>query len=406
MFRAIKIRLTIFNLLVIGTIFFIIALVIFFGSPNTSSEKLKQDMWLVAFEGNTTKGKSEMFQGSNHYKDYIYVRLNKEGNVVERSEGTSSDKIDLLVEKANQSSDFSGEINLDERSSYFYMKFFIDKELGSTIVFTNTTRKSGYALSFAARTAFVFGLMIILVLIGSMLISEKALVPIKNAWQRQMDFTADASHELRTPLAVIQTSLELIIGNPEETIASQKEWLENILVENKRMTKLVEDLLTLSRADAQQQALLLSHVKLDIVMKETLALFESVASSEDIIFIVDIERDIDFVGDKDRLKQLFIILIDNAIKYNHSKGRVSVQLRQKGKSVELVVRNTGDGIEEEHLKRVFQRFYRVDKSRSRNEGGSGLGLAIAKWIVDEHKGHISVHSELGRETSFIVKFNL
>lgn len=141
---------------------------------------------------------------------------------------------------------------------------------------------------------------------------------------------------------------------------------------------------------------------IDKVLKEVAASFELVAINQNITLSTDIQSEIEFFGDSDRIKQLFIILIDNALKYINSEGHVSIELRQIEKFIEIKVADTGEGIEKEHLEKIFDRFYRVDKSRSRNEGGSGLGLAIAKLIVSEHKGKIKADSTLGKGTKFTV----
>lgn len=403
MFNKIKIKLTLFNIEVIGSILIIISIAIFFNSPNVSAKRMNQEMWMAAIEGNASKGNSELFKGSNLYKGYIYVRVDMEGNIIEASPtNINNNNLELLIQRAFENNNYSGEINLSENNSYLFMKASVGNENAVTLVFTKSIQKDQIIVSFIIRTIIFIILALILVFLGSLLISGKALVPIRKAWQRQIDFAADASHELRTPLAVMQTNLELVLGNPEETVESQKDWLENALIESKRMAKIVDDLLSLSRADAHLQNLQLTRFMIDKVLKEVTASFEQVAISQNITLSTDIQSEMEFFGDSDRIKQLFIILIDNALKYSNIEGKVSVQLRQIDKFIEIKVADTGEGIEKEHLEKIFDRFYRVDKSRSRNEGGSGLGLAIAKWIVNEHKGKIKTDSILGKGTKFTV----
>lgn len=403
MFNKMKIKLTLFNIAVIGSILIIISLVIFFNSPNVSAKRMNQEMWMAAIEGNASKGSSELFKGSNIYKDYIYVRADMEGKIIETSPtNISNNDFELLVQRAFENNYYSGEIKLSEDNLYLFMKASVGNENAVTLVFTKSIKKSQIIVSYIIRTILFILFVLILVFLGSLLISGKALVPIKKAWQRQIDFAADASHELRTPLAVMQTNLELVLGNPDETVESQKDWLENALVESKRMAKIVDDLLTLSRADAHQQILQLRRFMIDKVLKEVAESFELVAINQNITLSTDIQSEIEFFGDSDRIKQLFIILIDNALKYINSEGHVSIELRQIEKFIEIKVADTGEGIEKEHLEKIFDRFYRIDKSRSRNEGGSGLGLAIAKWIVSEHKGKIKADSTLGKGTKFTV----
>lgn len=241
-----------------------------------------------------------------------------------------------------------------------------------------------------------------MVLVGSWLLSKAAIRPIQEAWQKQLDFTADASHELRTPVAVIQTNLELVMDSPKETVESQMKWLKNIEAENRRMAKLLEDLLTLSRADTNQQVLEIETFMFDEILTEVLIPLEPVADRKNLALEVNIHNKIAFHGDRKRIKQLIIILVDNALKYTDSSGTVAVSLTRSEKALSLTVSDTGPGIEREHLKKIFDRFYRVTKTRNLNQDGSGLGLSIAKWIVQEHGGTIQVASSPGAGTVFTV----
>ena len=250
------------------------------------------------------------------------------------------------------------------------------------------------------RYIFLISLAIIMVSIGSWLISNVAIRPIKAAWQKQLDFTADASHELRTPISVIQTNIELVMDSPDETVGSQMKWLKNIEAENKRMAKLVEDLLTLSRSDTDQQALEIETFMLDEVILEALAPFEPIANVKSIELEVHVDDKFTFSGDRKRIKQLCVILVDNALNYTDSSGTITISLGHSEKEIKLIVSDTGHGIEAEYLDKIFDRFYRVTKTRKLHQDGSGLGLSIAKWIVQEHGGKIEVASELNTGTTF------
>jgi signal transduction histidine kinase len=228
------------------------------------------------------------------------------------------------------------------------------------------------------------------------------LIPIKKSWQKQQDFVADASHELRTPLAVIQTNIELVRGNPKDSVESQTKWLENIQHETGRMSKLVEDLLFLARADSEQLPLEMMDFNLSFTLLSTLSSFEVMAKNRGIKLESTVQDHILFYGDENRLKQLIVILIDNALKHTPAGGKISIRLINSGPSVELSVSDTGEGIEHEHLERIFERFYRVDKARSKMTGGTGLGLSIADWITKVHHGRITVTSQVGKGTTFVV----
>ena len=246
-------------------------------------------------------------------------------------------------------------------------------------------------------------IMLGLIFIGSILSSRIAMKPIQSSWRRQLDFTADASHELRTPLAVIQTNLELVMDNADETVGSQNKWLSNIHIETVRMTNLVDNLLTLSGGDAGEKMLEYSAFSLNSVALETAALFETAAKQKGIDIQVTVNGEIQLWADISRIKQLFSILVDNAVKYTNKPGRIQIAISQKDNTAQLIVSDSGKGIAPEHLASVFNRFYRVDKQTS---DGFGLGLSIAEWIVKEHGGSIKADSVLGEGTRFIAGFPL
>jgi len=244
-------------------------------------------------------------------------------------------------------------------------------------------------------------LAVFMVFVGSWLLSKVAIRPIQVAWQKQLDFTADASHELRTPITVIQTNLDLVIDNCDETVERQMKWLKNIEAENKRMARLVDGLLTLSRADTDQQLLEKETFMLDKAISEALTPFEPTANEKNIELNINIDSQIVFCGDMQRIKQLIVILLDNALNYTDF-GTVTIALAQSEKEITITVSDTGHGIEAEHINKIFDRFYRVAKTRNLNQNGSGLGLSIAKWIVQEHGGAIKVTSTLGVGTFFSI----
>lgn len=247
-----------------------------------------------------------------------------------------------------------------------------------------------------------------LVFISSWLLSKVAIAPIKAAWQKQLDFTADASHELRTPLSTIQTNLDVVLSNPDATIESQMKWLENIKIENKRMSNLVSNLLLLSRADTNEATINKEFLNLSALVSEVVMTYSTVAEHNDLVLTSTVQETISMCGDKDRIKQLLVILIDNAIKYNTPNGTVNIILSRNESCATIEISDTGIGIESEDIKRVFDRFYRGKQARLYNSDGSGLGLSIAKLITEEHESKITAKSQTGKGTTFkiIMPMNL
>lgn len=273
---------------------------------------------------------------------------------------------------------------------------------GFIYVFLDTRPEKGVISWFIIASAIIGGFSLGLVALVSLFLANRALVPIKEAWERQQSFVADASHELRTPLAVIQTNLELIRDNPEETVASQAKWLENIAYGCNSMAGLVDSLLFLARSEERTKKVRQAEFSLSAALGEVVAAFEPVAGRKGVFLSSRIMPELRINGNEARLKQLAGILLDNGVKYTPQGGSVNLKLEAHKGTARLTVSDTGEGIPKEYWDAIFRRFFRVEKSRRREAGGSGLGLAIAASIVKEHGGMIRVSSEVGRGSVFQV----
>jgi signal transduction histidine kinase len=259
----------------------------------------------------------------------------------------------------------------------------------------------------------IFTIFMVSLLLGTVAISlasyylaRRALIPIKAAWEKQQQFTADASHELRTPLTIIRGNAELMLRHPEKTIAEESSLLSNIIRETLRMNRLIGTLLTLARADAQKAELRLERVSLREIFANVVEIFQGLFDHQGIKLVLSTEGQLELYADKERLHQLLIILLDNARKYTFTEGKVSIICYEEAKNIHIKVQDTGCGIAAEDLPYIFDRFFRGDKARSRESGGSGLGLAIAKWIVEKHGGEIKADSQLGVGTVFYITIPL
>jgi signal transduction histidine kinase len=233
-------------------------------------------------------------------------------------------------------------------------------------------------------------------------LASKTLIPIQKSWEKQSQFAADASHELRTPLAVIRTHLELLFRHPSNTIEQESLAIYKSLSEVDRISKLVEDLLTLARTDSNDQLINPSMFLLDELLTFIVQQFQPIAETKDISLSGNIDSNLMYYGDKERLHQLFVILLDNALKFTHSTGKVDIFCHKEGNSIKISIEDSGIGIPSEDLPRVFDRFYRSDKNRER-KGGTGLGLSIAKWIVEVHDGTIKIDSKENEGTKVLIK---
>lgn len=229
---------------------------------------------------------------------------------------------------------------------------------------------------------------------------------IESAFQRITQFTADASHELRTPVSLIRTEAELALRR-SRTDVEYKEALRHILQEAERTTLLIEQLLEIARSDSGAESLALRPMNLSEVLREAAASWQQVAAVRDLRFSAGIsDQDMSVAGDPALLRRLADILLDNAFKYTPSPGTVSVVLEVREGTALLEIQDSGVGIAEEEHGKIFERFYRVDKARSRAQGGVGLGLAIAEWIVQQHRGEIAIESRPGEGATFRVRLPL
>ncbi|NBV25500.1 MAG: PAS domain-containing protein, partial [Proteobacteria bacterium] len=227
------------------------------------------------------------------------------------------------------------------------------------------------------------------------------LTRLKQLENTRRDFVANVSHELRTPLSMIKGYVETLIDGAKDKPEVATKFLQTIDKHADRLTYLIEDLLTISRLESGQIVMNLQPTDLQTVAERVLGDLESKAAAKPSTLINEVPADTLAHADADRLQQVLFNLVDNAIKYGRSGGHVTIGARQKdAKLIELWVRDDGPGIPPEAQSRVFERFYRVDKARSRDAGGTGLGLAIVKHIVQSHGGEVWVESEPGHGAAF------
>jgi heavy metal sensor kinase len=229
---------------------------------------------------------------------------------------------------------------------------------------------------------------------------------IDKSVRRMVQFTADASHELRAPLTLIHTAAEFSLRRerkPEEL----REAMRKVVRESERTASLVDDLLVLARADSGTDELRVAPVDLVTVSHNVYEQVLTLAKPKRIQVSIDAaEEAVSVQGDEQALSRLFLILLDNAVKYTPEGGQICFQVRTRDSHAEAIIRDTGIGIASEDLPHIYDRFWRADKVRSRNLGGAGLGLSIALWIVEQHGGEIEAHSEVGKGSEFRVRLPL
>lgn len=228
---------------------------------------------------------------------------------------------------------------------------------------------------------------------------NEMLARIEELFRAQQRFVADVSHELRSPLTAVRGNLDLLKRGAAEDAAERSQMIEAMDSETARMSRLVGDLLLLARQDSGVP-IAKQTIELDTMMLEVYR--HAQLTAKGVTLALGAEDQAIIVGDRDRLKQVLLNLVDNAIKYTPQGGKVTVSLAKEDAWVKIAVHDTGIGIAAENIPNLFDRFYRVDKPRSRDAGGTGLGLAIAKSVVEAHNGKITVESQLGKGSTFTV----
>jgi signal transduction histidine kinase len=232
------------------------------------------------------------------------------------------------------------------------------------------------------------------------------LARLESAFQRITRFTANASHELRTPVSVIRTSAEMSLRKPHSADKYQ-EALSQILREAEKVSQLVEQLLVLARADAGSVALPMIRTDVTKPLGSACQQANLLAEAKQLTFRASVPKQPIWVqGDGSSLERLFLILLDNVVKYTPSGGRIQVHLGSEDGLVVANIHDTGIGIAADDLPHVFDRFYRTDRARSRESGGTGFGLAIGRWIAEAHKGEIHAESDPSKGSLFQVKLSL
>lgn len=237
-------------------------------------------------------------------------------------------------------------------------------------------------------------------------LSGLAMQPIRESYQRLKQFTADASHELRNPIAIIQTNVQVALSEPEPDPQIQQQHLQVIERLTRRLGKLVDDLLFLARQDSGIVQPQRSAISLDDLLDEVLEEQGMTAAEKELSLSFQADRAFEYwmQADRDQIARLFTNLVSNAIKYTPEHGKITVELKSTKSGLQTKVIDTGIGIPEDAIAKLFDRFYRVDPARTKATGGSGLGLAIAQAIVENHHGQIQIESQVQQGTTVTVTF--
>ncbi|WP_020090386.1 sensor histidine kinase [Levilactobacillus parabrevis] len=250
------------------------------------------------------------------------------------------------------------------------------------------------------------GIFWLLSILMSIWMSRLTMRPILKSWGRQTEFVGNAAHELRTPLTIIQNKLELLLTKPNDKIIDQAENIAIANSESQRLQKLTQDLLALARSDSNTLQTNFESTPVASFLQQTVEPYTEIAASQGKNLVLAPVADFHATLDQNLVHQLLNILIDNALKYSPKDSTITLSAKVVGRKWQLIVADQGIGVNETERKRIFDRFYRVDSSRSRQTGGNGLGLSIAHWIVNLHHGNIAVKANDPQGSRFITTLPL
>lgn len=394
MFNKFKLKLISINMGLLTTVFIAIFSVIFTITNNNINREINANLNALIYD----------LKRPVPHSINIVVELSSDGTIQKEFKSyevsTNNDTLQSVVNQVLKSGKISGKVDISS-STYSYL--IGNGPFGTKIAFMERSMYDNMLFQLLKTLIAIGFISLIALLFISIYLTNKSIIPIKETFEKQKQFIADASHELKTPLAIIKTNTSLVLASPDDTIKSQSKWINYINLQTDRMSELINDMLSIAKMDATENKLPLSPINISKVIESMILMFDAVIYENNITLETDITKNLFINGDNESLKKLFSIIMDNAIKHTNKNGIISVSLYSDKNNVKMIVRNTGEGIAPEHLERIFERFYRVDSSRDRETGGYGLGLSIATSIVNQHKGKIYAKSKVGEYTSFIVE---
>ena len=438
MFNRKLILHAIYHIVVFAIIFFVFGIFVFFMVRHITyrsvDTELKENMQLLeqldlkttfffSFPTENQRNSDNILtQGIRGYQDFVLTRQIKNPKIVMilRDENQNIVNQDELGKLEDYIADFNKNFNREEKTfrkiyhleigeTYHYrgINFKLDYDGDSTDRFVqlliNVDSEKKLIENYESIIAYAVIIGIVLSIIASFILSKHTLKPLQENMEKQMEFVQNVSHEIRTPLTIIQAKQELLLQEPNAKIIDKSEEIMLTLNETKRLTKLTKDLMLLTRADSKTMKLQKEIVNIDNFIEELVKPYIEIAELQNKKMIQNLACKGDIQIDTNRIYQLMIILLDNAIKYTEEGDSIEINTWMKDNKCVIEIKDTGIGISNEGLKRIFERFYREDEARNRETGGSGLGLSIASFIVSAHGGTIKASHNTPKGTIFTIR---
>jgi signal transduction histidine kinase len=406
-------RLTIWYVATLGLIIFLLGMGLFAVISYQLSQQLDDSLRSATLELVRAARIREMEAGARgrvvdavdelNIPDRILYLLDVNGSPIKPA------KADNWIRQAARKAGGSGQIILqnevpgDKTLRLHAMRFKLasGRELVAVAVADQVELEDKYADLITAFVVIAFAALFLLAA-GGFILVRKSTAPIERSIEFMRRFMADAAHELRTPITILRTRAEVALQQPREA-ANYVSALQGIEVEARRLGGIVDSLLVLARADAGERQIEKTRIFLDDIAIDAAGAAQVVARQKNVDVAVDLFEEAPVDGDPILIRQLIMIVLDNAVKFTDAGGQVHVRVSMLDGAPTFAVEDTGIGIKQEELSRVFQRFFRGETARSRTDG-AGLGLSIASWIAREHGADISLSSEPGKGTNLIITF--
>ena len=358
-------------------------------------------------EKNKNSGKKDYYNIKNLNPRIILVLRNENGEI------TNKEALGKIYEKYSDTIPFNSQnltqiynLKLDDKYNYRALNFETKNDDGKIMYIQLLANVDGEEKTLNnLLQMLIIGTIILdtISILASYILSKKMMMPIYNAYKRQTEFVENASHELRTPLTIIQAKQELLLQEPESKIIDKSEDINLTLKETRRLSKMIKELMALARSDSNEYVLNKEEINIDELIQEIVKPYIDYAKVENKTIKLELSYKKEIKVDKNKITELLIILLDNAIKYTGENDTITIKTYSKDGKCNIEVADTGIGISDEGLKRIFERFYREDKARTREKGGTGLGLSIAHTIVIRHKGSIKAMHNKPKGTVFLVR---
>lgn len=415
MFDKLRLNMAVRNSVTLGTVLIVLLVLIFLGSlfqlSNSIDDHLEQisNLRVYSVENNAFYRIGDDKVYSEYGKYSINIFVNSDGSyIVSNPDFYDTETLSKFISsmpKFSKNSSATGRCSINGNHMAYSITY--DKYMKTYSAFIYDYTGEGKSLIELAITIFIIGLAgLIGIVFYSFKIAEKNVMPIENTFNKQKELIGNASHELKTPLTIISTNLSILGQDIENLPPEDRKWINGINTQVKRLNNLVVEMLDLAKMDNLQNAPINTQVSLTDIAQRVALEMEVVAFEHEVNMQTEIAPNVKMGGIESSIEKLIYILIDNAIKYTDKGGMVTLKAGYEKKHPVLKVKNTGQGINKNDIDKLFDRFYRVNKSH--NDGANtksfGLGLAIAKSIVDGHQGVINVDSEINEYTEFCVTF--